>query len=247
MQVEIIPSLVDNYAYLVVAPGGEAAIVDPAEATPVWAALRRHRVRLAAIWNTHHHSDHTGGNTELLAALPNLEVHGHRRDRGRIQGQTVFHEDGDEIHLGSLSGRVIHNPGHTLGAVTYLIEDAAFTGDTLFSAGCGRIFEGDAPMMFASLAKLAALPPETRVYPGHEYTQANLAFALAVDPGNSAARELKREVDDRRTRGQPTVPSTIGKEKEVNPFLRALHLAVERGAATALEGFAALRRQKDHF
>lgn len=246
---EIVPCLLDNYAYLVMAPTGEAAVVDPSEAEPVLAAARGAGVRLVAIWNTHHHWDHTGGNEDLLRTIPGLEVYGHQSDRGRIPGQTRFVEEGDEVPLGPLAARVIHNPGHTLGAVTYVVQGCAFTGDTLFGAGCGRIFEGDPPMMHASLRKLAELPPQTLIYPGHEYTSKNLAFAVRVEPDNEAMRRRKVEADRLRAQGLPTVPSTVAQERETNPFLRS-HLpalAAAAGGASAVETFAALRRMKDHF
>jgi len=237
MKVEIVPCLADNYAYLVVAPDGDAAVVDPSEAAPVLEAARAARVRLRAIWNTHHHWEHTGGNEELCAAVGDLEVYGHASDRGRVPGQTRFLEKDDAAAAGPLRARVVYNPGHTLGAVSYVVEGAVFTGDTLFGAGCGRIFEGDPPMMAGSLRKLAALPPETLVYPGHEYTAKNLAFALTVDAGNEAVRERLADVERRLARGEPSVPSTIALERETIPFL----------TARSLEEFAERRRRKDSF
>jgi hydroxyacylglutathione hydrolase len=237
MEIEVVPCLLDNYAYLVIAPSGETAVVDPSDAEPVLAALAQRKARLAAIWNTHHHWDHTGGNEDLCSRFPGIEVCGHASDRGRIPGQTRYLEEEDALRLGALEARVLHNPGHTLGAMTYLVEGAAFTGDTLFLAGCGRLFEGDPQMMFASLEKLASLPPETLVYPGHEYTLRNLEFALAVEPGHTATREKLREVERLRSAGRPSVPGTIALERATNPFLRA----------PSVERFAELRRKKDAF
>ncbi|MEK6607527.1 MAG: hydroxyacylglutathione hydrolase [Myxococcota bacterium] len=244
MRVIPVPCLRDNYAYLVVCDEtGEAAVVDPSEAAPVLRAAAAARVRLSAIWNTHHHGDHTGGNADLAAShgAGRLAVVGHASDRGRIPEFTVGVEDGDEVRLGALRARVLHVPGHTLGALTYLVGDAAFTGDTLFLAGCGRLFEGTPAMMFASLAKLATLPPSTRVFCGHEYTRRNLAFAREALPGDENIREraerlgvphpARRDVPA----GEPTVPGTIAEERATNLFLRA----------ATVDALAELRRRKD--
>src|SRR5690242_7544802 len=176
MRIVAVPCLADNYAYLVI-DGELAAVVDPGEAPPVEAALAREHVRLAAIWATHHHPDHVGGVAALVAAHPGVEVIAHAHDRERTPHVTRTVDDGDTVALGNLRAKIIYNPGHTLGAITYVIEGCAFTGDTLFGAGCGRVFEGTPAMMHASLARLAALPPATRVYFGHEYTANNLRFA----------------------------------------------------------------------
>src|SRR6185295_14682250 len=169
MRVVPVPCLKDNFAYLVI-EGDRAAIVDPGEAAPIEAALAREQVTLAAVWATHHHADHVGGVPDLVARHPGLEVVAGERDAGKIPAVSHRLADGDEVALGGLRARAIWNPGHTLGAISFVIEGCAFTGDTLFGAGCGRLFEGDAAMMHASLARLAALAPETRVYFGHEYT-----------------------------------------------------------------------------
>ena len=181
MRVVPVPCLKDNYAYLVI-DGDRAAVVDPGEAAPVLAAIARERVELAAIWLTHHHHDHVGG----VGGLPQVEVVAHELDRTRAPRVTRAVSDGDEVTLGVLHARIIHNPGHTTGAISYVVAGCVFTGDTLFGAGCGRLFEGTPAMMHASLAKLAALPAETRVYFGHEYTAANLRFAAAAEPSNAA-------------------------------------------------------------
>jgi len=245
MQVIPVPCLSDNYAYLVVCEATlKAAVVDPSEADPVLAAVKRERVDLVAILNTHHHHDHTGGNDELRMEMEGIAVHGHASDRGRIPGQTVFLGEGDEVAIGNFRLSVIHNPGHTTGAVSYLGGGAVFTGDTLFVAGCGRLFEGTAPMMHASLRKIAALPADTRVYPGHEYAAKNLRFAATVDPVNAALAE--------RVEG---VPSTVALELATNPFLRCGEASV-RSAALAAEPdcdgspdavFAVIRRLRDRF
>lgn len=254
-----VPCLADNYAYLVVCEAtGKAAVIDPGEAEPVLAAAEAEGVELAAIWNTHHHWDHTGGNKALLDAVPELEVIGHSSDKGRIPGQSHFADDGDVIGLGSeLRAELIHNPGHTSGAISFYVRDPGwlFTGDTLFAAGCGRLFEGTADQMYASLSRLASLPETTQVFCGHEYTENNLRFAAAVEPDNQAVAERRRRVAAIRQRGEPSVPFEIGQERETNPFLRASVPAVIEAARnsgapeaeTPVEVFAAIRRWKDRF
>jgi len=210
-----VPCLKDNFAYLVI-DGPRAAVVDPGEAPPVEAALAREGVALAAIWCTHHHADHVGGVGALADAHAGIEIVAHVHDRGRIPRVTRFVEDGDEVALGAVRAQIIHNPGHTLGAISYYVRDAAvFTGDTLFGAGCGRLFEGTAEMMYASLSRLAALPAATRVYFGHEYTAANLKFAAAAEPANAAVAARAAAL------ASPSTPSTIGDELATNPFVRA--------------------------
>ncbi|HET7502110.1 MAG TPA: hydroxyacylglutathione hydrolase [Kofleriaceae bacterium] len=247
MRVVSVPCLKDNFAYLVIDGDGRCAVVDPGEAAPVEAALAREDVRLAAIWATHHHHDHVGGIRELAASRPGLEVVIGKVDAPRTIGVTRTVEDGDEVVLGTLRARCIHNPGHTLGAISFVVDGCAFTGDTLFGAGCGRLFEGDAAMMHASLMRLAALPPETRVYFGHEYTASNLRFAAAVEPGNPRVGERTRSL------ATPSTPSTIADERATNPFLRAAEPGV-RAAATArgaagdpVSVFAEVRAWKDGF
>lgn len=233
MRVVAIPCLKDNFAYLVI-EGSRAAVVDPGEAAPVIASVANEGVALAAIWLTHHHWDHVGGVEALVAAQPELEVIAHAKDRGRAPKVTRFVDEGDTVELGAVRARILHNPGHTLGAISYWIEagdGAVFTGDTLFGAGCGRVFEGTPEMMHASLQKLAALPPATRVYFGHEYTAANLAFAAHVEPANEAIAARRRELKT------PTTPSTIADERATNPFLLAKDAAE----------FATRRKAKDSF
>lgn len=246
MNVVVVPCLKDNFAYLVI-EDGKAAVVDPSEAAPVEAALAREGATLTAIWLTHHHWDHVGGVKDLVAAHAGIEVVASTKDSEKIEGVTREVNDGDHVAHGSLSARVIENPGHTLGAITFLVEGCAFTGDTLFAGGCGRVFEGDAAMMHASLMKLAALPDDTKVYCGHEYTASNLRFAAAVEPGNRAVAERAANVP------APSVPSRMDEERATNPFLRAAEPAViaaakERGASgDAASVFAAIREWKNNF
>jgi hydroxyacylglutathione hydrolase len=269
--VKVIPvrCLRDNFAYLVVDEDGvSAAVVDPGETVPVMAAVVRHQLTLREVWATHHHADHVGGARGLFEVFPNLTVVAHARDAERVghfvpvRGPVrVVVEQGDERKLGSLHVEIIHNPGHTQGAISFLVRApdpeepaAVFTGDTLFSAGCGRLFEGDAAMMHASLSKLAALPPSTRVYFGHEYTHNNLRFAHAVTPDDAAVVKRIAEVQDLLSVNADTTPSTIHHERAVNPFLRCSESAIiaaarKRGAKddSPVEVFAALRAWKDSF
>jgi len=247
MRIVSVPCLKDNFAYLVIDDDGRCAVVDPVEAAPIEAALAREHARLAAVWATHHHPDHVGGIGELVARHAGVEVVIGVQDAARTPHVTHRVDDGDEVALGALRARCIHIPGHTLGAITYVVSGCAFTGDTLFSAGCGKLFEGDAAMMHASLMRLAALPPDTRVYFGHEYTATNLLFAAAVEPDNPAVAARARAL------AQPSTPSTIADERATNPFLRATEPAViaaarARGAAgDPVSVFAALRSWKDSF
>jgi hydroxyacylglutathione hydrolase len=254
MRVVPVPCLSDNYAYLVSCEAtGHVAVVDPGEAAPVVAALEREGGTLRAIWNTHHHPDHVGGNRDLLSRWPDLEVIGHEHDRDRIPGLTRAVADGDHVALGRLDATIVFNPGHTRGAISYHVAGGLFTGDTLFGAGCGRLFEGTAAEMQASLARLAALPGDTQVYCGHEYTAANLAFAAAVEPDNPAIAERRKAVAAARAAGKPSVPFSLLAELTTNPFLRVQIPEVSAAARArepadgAVAVFAALRRWKDGF
>lgn len=235
--IEPIPCLQDNYAYLVVCEKTKrCAVVDPSEAAPVIAAAERLGFTPEAIWNTHHHWDHVGGNEELVKHFGIRDVCGHVSDKGRIAGQTRFLDETSRFKLGEINVCILHIPGHTTGAIAYVLEGegtspAVFTGDTLFVAGCGRLFEGTPEMMFASFAKLAALSDATRVYCGHEYTASNLRFAAHAEPSNDAVRAAAASL------AVPSVPSTVANEKRINPFMRA----------STADAFGALRAAKDSF
>lgn len=249
MQIEIVPCLTDNYAYLVKSHD-HCAVVDPSEAAPVKAALDRLGWRPGYILNTHHHNDHVGGNLELKK-LYGAEIVGPGKDKARIPGIDTGVDEHSGWEFAGHEVRVLEVPGHTRGAITFVIEGHAFTGDTLFALGCGRLFEGDAAMMWQSLSKLAALPDATKIYCGHEYTENNGRFALTIEPGNAVLKARMAEVKAARAKGQPTIPSTIGVEKETNPFLRPesaeirKNLGMENAGDTAV--FGEIRRRKDNF
>jgi hydroxyacylglutathione hydrolase len=249
MQIEVVPCLSDNYAYLVKA-GAHCAVVDPSEAGPVNAALDRLGWEPNYILNTHHHIDHVGGNLELKKEYAATVV-GPGKDAARIPGLDVGVDEASGWEFAGTKVRVLEVPGHTRGAITFVIGGHAFTGDTLFSLGCGRLFEGDALTMWASLSKLMTLPDATRVYCGHEYTESNGRFALTLEPGNSALGARMTEVRNARAEGWPTIPSNIGLEKKTNPFLRPDSWEIRKtlgmtGDSDA-EVFAEIRRRKDNF
>ncbi len=232
MQVERIPTLGDNYSYLIICPQtNEAAIVDAPEVDPVVRAVDRLGVNVTKVLSTHHHWDHSGANPDL-AEKYGAPVYGHASDKDRIPGFTNGLEEGDKISVGKLEAQILFIPAHTRGHIAYVFEQAVFCGDTLFAAGCGRLFEGTPQMMHEALnVKLSKLSDDTRVYCGHEYTESNLRFALAVEPSNEALQQKMEWVSARRakkaadwhdaTPDEMTVPSTIGEERATNPFMRA--------------------------
>jgi hydroxyacylglutathione hydrolase len=255
VRIVTVPCLKDNYAYLVIAANGDAAIVDASEAAPVRDALRREGATARAIWSTHHHWDHVGGNEELAGEL-GLEVVGHASDRPRLPALTRAVESGDVVRVGDVAAKCIHIPGHTLGAVGYFVDAGSqrvvFTGDTLFCAGCGRLFEGTPAQMHASLALLVELPAGTRVLCGHEYTENNLRFAAHLEPSNVDVARARERAAALRAKGQPTVGTTLEEEALTNPFLRVrspeLRGTLGLGADVDDVGaFAAIRGAKDAF
>jgi hydroxyacylglutathione hydrolase len=262
VKIEIVPCLRDNYAYLISAKDGDSdvAVVDPSEAEPVLAALGGRR--LVAILCTHHHHDHVGGNRELLQRFPEAAVYGHAAELSgerRIPGLTHGLADEESFSVLGLSARTLHIPGHTLTAVAFHFpaEQVLFTGDTLFGAGCGRLFEGTPVQMHASLGRLMSLPTDTRVYCGHEYTEKNLVFAAAVEPDSAAVRTRMQQAAALRAAGSPTVPSRLADEAATNPFVRWAAPSVITAAGSrphvlhdtldGVEVFARIRRWKDDF
>ena len=256
MQVIAIPCLKDNYAYLLLDGRGQAVVVDPSEVEPVEAAIARASVQLAAIWLTHHHWDHVGGVEALCATRDGLPVLGSAYDleRARIPRQTRGLHEGDTLSFDGKPVQILEIPGHTLGAIAYVVDGCLFSGDTLFVAGCGRVFEGTMPMMQHSLAKLRALPDTTQLYCGHEYTVNNLRFALSLEPGATAIAERFASAKAQRERSEPTVPGRLRDELAVNPFMRwdaptLIAAARQRGARddSPASVFAAVRKAKDQF
>ncbi len=246
--------LTDNYGVLAHDPGtGATASIDAPEAGPILAALKEKGWTLTHLLITHHHADHVQGAPELKAKFPSLTIIGPAKEAARIPVLDTLVGEGDTVRVGSLAAKVIETPGHTLGQVNYHFEDeaVAFCGDTLFSLGCGRAFEAPYAVMWSSLVKLAALPGETEVYCGHEYTQANGRFAITIEPDNPVLKARVEEVARLRAEKRPTLPTTIAAELAANPFLRAEKPAVQ--AAVAMLGadpaevFAELRARKDRF
>ena len=253
LEIVQIPVLTDNYVYLLrCADSGGTAVVDPGVAAPVLAALDERGWTLTHILNTHHHSDHTGGNLELKKKT-GCRVVGARSDAARISGIDTTIAEGETLAIGNCIARVFSVPGHTRGHIAFWFEDAKalFCGDTLFSLGCGRLFEGTADEMWKSLSKLRALPDDTLVYCAHEYTNANADFALSVDGANVDLQARADKIQKMRESGQPTVPSLLGDEKKYNPFLRAdepaLQAAMGMMGRDAVDVFAEIRHRKDVF
>jgi hydroxyacylglutathione hydrolase len=248
-----IPVLTDNYIYLLHDPvSKETAAIDPALAPPVLDALDKEGWRLAYVLNTHHHGDHVGGNLELKQKT-GCTIIAAQADWDRIPGIDRGVDEDDVILLGSHQARVIATPGHTSGHIAYYFagDGALFCGDTLFVMGCGRLFEGSPEQMHHSLQKLQALPPLTRVYCTHEYTEANARFALSVDPDNLQIKQKMREVQRLRAENKPTVPSTIEQERATNPFLRADNISMQKKLGLEhqppVRVFTELRKRKDLF
>lgn len=253
MQVITIPCSFDNYSYLVLCEkSGEAAVIDPTEAFSVISEIEKRKLTLTTVLCTHHHNDHVGDIGQLVETFPGLRVYCHRLDEANIPDANSFVEDSDTIRVGQLVGEVLHTPGHTAGSICYHFEDVLLTGDTLFGAGCGRLFEGTAEQMYASLNKrIALLPDATELFFGHEYTIKNLEFALSVEPLNKDANARLQKLQN--SSGVST-PTTIRLEKETNPFFRCASenirntLSLKGGnVKEPLQIFKALRELRNSF
>nr|WP_086941232.1 hydroxyacylglutathione hydrolase [Thaumasiovibrio occultus] len=251
LTIESIPAFNDNYIWLIHKDANHCVVVDPGDATPVLTYLQTHDMTLDAILITHHHADHIGGISELKRQFPRCHVIGPAQDP--IPGLTQAVDEGDHIDIFGESFEVWHIPGHTQGHIGYIGDNKLFCGDTLFSAGCGRLLGGTAEQLFTSLQRLAQLPDETAVYCAHEYTSSNIAFALAAEPDNIALQTYRDEVNQLRAKGLGTIPTQIGTEKAVNPFLRCDQEEVRKSVTEHihieenLEIFTQLRRWKDNF
>jgi hydroxyacylglutathione hydrolase len=248
-----IPCLSDNYAFLIHDPAsGATAVVDVPEAAPILAALRQRGWTLSQILLTHHHADHIQGVAELRAAT-GAKVAGNAADAHRLPPLDTALIEGQTLQVGTESGTVIDVSGHTLGDIAFHFPASAlvFTADSLMACGCGRLFEGSGPQMWASLSKLARLPPETLVCSGHEYTASNARFALSLEPDNQALISRVAAIADARQNGQPTVPSRLSEELATNPFLRASspQMKARLGLIEASDAavFTEIRARKDRF
>ena len=234
MKISPIPVLTDNYVW-VIEKDGKALVVDPGQAAPVSAYLQARRLTLTAILLTHHHGDHTAGVPDLLREWPVPVIAG---VESKVPWVSQYLTEGETLLLpGFPVLSALSIPGHTLDHMAYRLENALFTGDTVFSAGCGRVFEGTFEMMYASLQKIAALPPTLQVYCGHEYTETNLRFAKTVEPDNGAIDLRLKQVRALRAQGEPSLPSSLQLELAINPFLRCKNLSE----------FVTLRQLKDAF
>lgn len=253
LEFETVPCLSDNYAYLVHDPAtGATAAIDVPEAGPILEVLNRRGWTLTDVLLTHHHWDHVDGLSDLLEVAP-ARVVGAKADEHRLPPLNLAVREGDHVTIGDETGQVIDVSGHTVGHIAFHFPDSklAFTADSLMALGCGRVFEGTMPQMWKSLSKLAALPEDTVICSGHEYTAANANFALSIDPGNTRLMSRAQAVDEARATGEPTVPSVLSEELATNPFLRAgdpdLQAALGMAGANPAEVFAEIRSRKDRF
>ena len=239
MEIQIIPCLQDNYSYLIIDKAKNiACVIDPSEAKPVIKYLEDKNIYLKYILNTHHHYDHVGGNKELKEKY-GASVIGYKGDKDRIPEIDILVGDQDIWHEENFQAKIFHIPGHTLGHICFYFynEESVFTGDTLFSLGCGKIFEGTYSQMYNSLMKIKALPEKTRIYCGHEYTKQNSKFCITHDQDNENLKIKIKDIDEKLKNNLPTIPSTIKEELECNIFLRS----------DAEETFSKLRDLKDNF
>ncbi|WED21161.1 hydroxyacylglutathione hydrolase [Vibrio sp. JC009] len=251
LTIKSIPAFNDNYIWLIQNNSNGCAVVDPGDATPVINYLQENGLELEAILITHHHNDHTGGISALSRHYPNVIVAGPKESI--TPGVTLELSEGDQISLFDTTFQIMELPGHTNDHIGYFGDEKLFCGDVLFSAGCGRIFEGSAEQMYHSLMKLANLPDETQVYCAHEYTASNIIFALAVEPDNQDLLAYRDKTQQLRSQGQSTLPSTLEQEKRINPFLRLNEESVicsvsnRTTGTTPCEIFTALRQWKNEF
>ncbi len=243
----------DNFGVLMRDPrSGDTALIDAPELAPILVAIERTGWTPSRLFITHYHPDHVEANLALKQRF-GVRIIGPKAEADKIPGIDETVVDGDVLTFGGEQMQVIETPGHTVGHVCYYLPKSGvlFAADTLFAIGCGRVNEKPLPVMYESLAKLAKLPPETEVYCGHEYTQSNARFALSVDPDNALLQARAAEVERLRAEGKPTLPTTIGRELDTNPFLRWGDPAIRRGlgleTASNAEVFSALRRRKDKF
>ena len=253
LEIVTIPCLADNYAFLLRDQAtGKVALVDAPESYPIQKALQDKGWKLDIVLLTHHHYDHVDGLPELVEEY-NPQVIGAKADASRLPPLDLALDEGDTFTVGESEGHIIDVSGHTISHIAFHFPsaNAVFTADSLMALGCGRLFEGTPEMMWASLSKLAALPTETIVYSGHEYTASNAKFALTVEPDNAALQARAADITAKRAAGIPTVPSALAEERATNPFLRAhlpeMKLAVGMEGASDEEVFAAIRKQKDNF
>ena len=257
MEIKRIPVLSDNYIFLLYDLEQKiAAVVDPAEAEPVLKVLQELDLNLIAIFNTHHHGDHVGGNQKLIKAFPDVRVYGGVEDRGRIPGQQVFLAEGDIVNFAERQAEVFFIPGHTKAHIAYYFPPLEasgtgelFCGDTIFAGGCGRLFEGTPAQMVESIGKLRQLPDTTRIWCAHEYTLGNLKFAVTVDPENTVLQQRLTQVKIARSQDEPTVPTYLGVERQTNPFLRWDEPGLQKTANStdSVKVFAKIRGMKDQF
>lgn len=251
LDIVLLPCLADNYSVILHDPAsGETAVIDAPCGATIKSALAERGWRLNHLFITHHHADHTDGIAELKAHY-GASVTGPVAEADRITGLTRVVRAGSELEFAGHPIEVLETPGHTLGHITYYLPDdrLAFTGDTLFSLGCGRVFEGDPEMMWESVSKIGGLPGDTQIYCGHEYTLGNARFALTIEPENDALQKRVKEVESLRAAGRPTLPTTVDTERATNPFLRPHSRAIQARlgmlGAPDWEVFARLRQLKN--
>ncbi|MDG3088849.1 hydroxyacylglutathione hydrolase [Vibrio hannami] len=251
LTIKSIPAFNDNYIWLIHNSTEACAVVDPGDAAPVLSYIEEHGLTLEAILLTHHHNDHTGGVAALHRAFPQVKIVGPKNDA--IANLTHSMSEGDQLSLFDVTFSVLDLPGHTNGHIGFFGDNKLFCGDVLFSAGCGRIFEGTTEQMFDSVNKISALPDSTEIYCAHEYTASNIVFALAAEPDNRQLQLYRDEVQQLRSQQKSTIPTSLLREKSVNPFLRTTEPTIIQSVSnrtkdnSPIEIFAALRQWKNDF